>query len=54
MKTIRKIVQPDLIQEERESIVQLKVHDSPDFQLPGGFDNLRKNGFYFRRPRTSF
>jgi len=53
MKTIRNI-ETDTTREEKENIVQLKVSDSADFQLPGGFKNLRQNGFYLRRPRTSF
>lgn len=54
MKTIKRIAQTDLTREEQENVVQLRVHDSADFQLPGGFTNLRKSGFYFRRPRFLF
>lgn len=53
MKNI-KSNEPYITREEREDIVQLKVNESPDFQFPGGFKNLRQSGFYFRRPRNIF
>jgi hypothetical protein len=50
MKTIRKNIQSDLTRKET-TIAQLKASDVSDFQLEGGFNELTKRGFYFRRPR---
>ena len=51
MKTIRENIQSDLTRKETGYIAQLKASDVSDFQLEGGFKELTKRGFYFRRPR---
>jgi len=51
MSTIIKTEQANLKNKKVENMAQLKVSDVSEFQLEGGFNELTKRGFYFRRPR---
>lgn len=53
MTTIRRIIQSDVSKKETNEVVQLKVNDATDFQS-SGYNSLMKDGFYFRRPKSSF